>query len=103
MSTSSTIGQLSSSISGMSSSTWVLDSGASRNMFPDSKAFVSLCPTSSMSVMTADGTPMQLEGVGYVVISHLSISNVYHTPKLTLNLVSVSHLCDSSYLVFFFF
>lgn len=70
-------------------------------MSPDSKSFVSLYPSSSVSVMTADGTPMPLAGVGSVVTPHLSLSNVYHIPKLKLNLVSVSQLCDSGYSVSF--
>ncbi|KAK0599286.1 hypothetical protein LWI29_003954 [Acer saccharum] len=101
MFTSSPIGLLSPSSSGMFSSTWVLDSGASHHMSPNLSYFVSLCPTSSLSVMTADGTPMPLAGVGSVVTPCVSLSNVYHIPNLTLNLVSVSQLCDFGYLVYF--
>ena len=52
----------------------------------DSKFFVSLCSTSSVSVMIADGTPMPLEGVGSIVTLNLSLYNIYHIFKLTLNL-----------------
>jgi hypothetical protein len=52
--------------------------------------------------MTADGTPMPLAGVGSVVTSHLSLSNVYLIPQLKLNLASVGQICDSGdYLVMF--
>ncbi|KAK0598489.1 hypothetical protein LWI29_035151 [Acer saccharum] len=101
MSASSSIGQLPPSSSGMSSSIWVLDSGASHHMSPDSSSFVSLCPATSVSVMTADGSPMPLAGVGSIVTHNISLSNVYHIPNLTLNLVSVSQLCDSGYSVSF--
>ena len=48
-----------------------------------------LSPSFSIPIMTADGTPMPLAGVGSVVTPNLSVPNVYHIPKLTLNLTSV--------------
>ncbi|TXG60844.1 hypothetical protein EZV62_012207 [Acer yangbiense] len=90
MSTSSPIGLLSPSSSDMFSSTWVLDSEASHHMSPNLSSFVSLCPASSLSVMTTNGTHMPLAGVGSVVTLCVSLSNVYHIPNLTFNLVSVS-------------
>jgi len=52
--------------------------------------------------MNADGTPMPLAGVGFVVTPHLSLPNVYLIPKLKLNLAFVGQICDSSdYLVIF--
>jgi len=66
----SSIGQLPHSSSGMSHSEWVLDSGASHHMSPDSSSFTSVSLLSSIPVMTADGTPMLLEGV--VLLSYLT-------------------------------
>ena len=85
----------------MPSSEWVLDSGASHHMSPDSSSFSSLCPSPSISVMTADGTPMPLAGIGSIVMPHLFLPDVYHISKLTLNLASVGQLCDSGNLVTF--
>jgi hypothetical protein len=102
MSASSFIGQLPHSSSSMSHSEWVLDSGASYHMSPDSSSFTSVSPLSSIPVMTADGTPMPLAGVGSVVTPHLSLPNVYLILKLKLNLASVGQICDSGdYLVMF--
>ena len=102
MSASSSIGQLPHSSSGMSHSEWVLDSGASHHMSPDSSSFTSVSPLSSIPVMTADGTPMPLAGVGSVVTPHMSLPNVYLIPQLKLNLMSVGQICDSDdYLVMF--
>jgi hypothetical protein len=102
MSVSSSIGQLPHSSSGMSHSEWVLDSGASHHMSPYSSSFISVSLLSSIPVMTADGTPMPLAGVGSVVTPHLSLPNVYLIPKLKLNLASVGQICDSGdYLVMF--
>jgi len=90
-----------SDLSGISSSIWILDSGASNHMSYDRNSFLSLNPTSSLSVLTADGTPMPLGGIGSVSTSKLSLSNVYYIPNLTLSLVSISQLCDSSYSITF--
>ena len=68
-------------------------------MSSDLSFFVSLSPNSSMSVMTVDGTPMPLIGVGSIVRSSLSLLDVYHIPSFTLNLVYVSQLCQFGYLV----
>ena len=103
MSVSSLIGLSSSCSSGTSPILWVLDSGASHHMSPDLSSFVSLSHYSSVSVLTADGTPMPLAGCGSIVTPCLSLPDVYYIPKLTINLVSVSQLCESGYLVFFFF
>jgi hypothetical protein len=71
-------------------------------MSPDSSSFTSLSPFSSIPVMTADGTPMPLAGVGSVITPHLSLPNVYLIPKLKLNLASVGQIYDSGdYLVMF--
>jgi len=102
MSASSFIGQLPHSSSGMSHSEWVLDSGASHHMSPDSSSFTSVSPLSSIPVMTADDNPMPLAVVGSVVTPHLSLPNVYLIPKIKLNLASVGQKCDSGdYLVMF--
>jgi hypothetical protein len=75
--------------SGISHSEWVLDSGASHHMSPDSSSFTYLSPLSFIPVMTADGTLMPLVGVGSVVTPHMSLSNDYLILKLRLNLASV--------------
>ena len=67
MSASSFVGELTHNSSGMSSSMWILDSGASHHMSLDYYCFASMSLLSSILVMTDDGTPMALAGVGYVV------------------------------------
>ena len=88
---------------GMSSFIWVLDSRPSNHMSFDSLAFASLSPTFSMHVMTTNDTHLLLVSIGSVITPHLSLSHVYHIPNLTLNLVSISQLYDSSYLVSYSF
>ncbi|KAJ0433138.1 putative RNA-directed DNA polymerase [Helianthus annuus] len=91
----------SSSTSGILSSFWILDSGASHHMSPYLSSFVSLTSSSCASVMSASATSMPIEGIGSVVTPHISLTNVYYIPNLALNLVSVSQLCKSGYWVFF--
>jgi hypothetical protein len=103
MSASSSIGQLPHSSSGMSHSEWVLDSGVSHYMSPDSSSFTFVSLSSSIPVMIADDTPMPLAGVvGSIVTPHLSLPNVYLIPNLELNLAFVGQIYDSGdYLVMF--
>ena len=82
MSASSFIGQLPHSSSGMSHSEWVLDSSVLHHMSLNSSSFTYVSPSSSIPVMTADGTLMPLVGVGSVVTPHLSLPNVYLIPNL---------------------
>ena len=74
MSASSSVGQLIHNSSGMAFSTWILDFGASHHMSPDSSCFTYMFHSSSVLVMTINGTPMPLAGVGYVVTPNLSLS-----------------------------
>ena len=100
MSASSSVGQLNNS-SGMSSSIWILDSSVFHHMSLDSSCFAFMSHSSFIPIMIADGTPMLLAGVGYVVTSNLSLFNIYHIFKLTLNFSYIGQLCDSRNLVTF--
>ena len=72
-------------------------------MSPDLLSFVILSLNSSMSVVTTNGTLMPLVVVGSIVTHYMSLSDVYQIHNLALNLVSISRLCESGYLVFFSF
>jgi len=86
---SSSTCQLFYSSSGMSHSEWVLDSGASHHMSPDSSSFTFMSPSSSIPVITVDDTLMPLAGVGSIITPHLSLPNIYLIPNLKLNLASI--------------
>jgi len=99
---SSSISQLPHSSLGMSHSEWVLDSGASHHMSPDSSSLTFVSPLPSILVMIANGTPMPLASFGFVVTPHLSLLDVYLIPNLKLNLASIGQICDfGDYLVIF--
>lgn len=90
------------SSSGIYSHIWILDSGALHYMSFDFKSFVCLYPTSHVSIMIVDCTPIPLAGTRSISTSHFSISNVYYIPNLTLNFVFVSQLCNFRYQFFVF-
>ncbi|KAG8365262.1 hypothetical protein BUALT_Bualt18G0085900 [Buddleja alternifolia] len=81
---------------GINSSSWILDSGAGNHMSPDSSAFISISSDPpSTSVVTADGTPMSLTGIGTIHTSTISLPDVYCIPKLHMNFASAGQICDS--------
>jgi hypothetical protein len=98
---SSNKGLMPSSLSRISSSTWILDSGAAQHMSSDRESFLSLNPTSSITFKIGDGTLTSSTEVVSISTSNFSLSNVYYSPNLTWNLVSVCQLCDSGYSVMF--
>ena len=61
----------------MAPSIWILDSGASHHMYPYSSCFTSMSHSSSIHVMTVDGTPMPLACVGFVATPNLSLSLMF--------------------------
>ena len=103
MPASSSVGHLTHNSSSLSSSTWILDFGASHYMSPDSSCFTSMSHSSFDPIITTDGTPMPLASIGSIVTPNLSLSlsHVYHISNLTLNLVYVGQLCDSCNIVTF--
>jgi hypothetical protein len=54
-------------------------------MSSDSSSFAFVSHSYSIPIMTTNGTPMSLAGVGYVVTPYLFLPNVYFILKLTLN------------------
>ena len=88
--------------SGISRSTWVFDSDVTHHMTNDIFLFSYISAFSfPASVLTANGTPMSLAGIGSIVSPQLSLSDVYCLHQLTLNLISISQLCDSGHIVHF--
>ena len=89
-----------SAASGMPSSSWILDSGATLHMTSDATQLVDLRPTHLTSqVRTADGTLLSVTQSGHLTstpTSHYSIAlpDVHHVPGLALNLIFVSQLTD---------
>ncbi|XP_023762077.1 uncharacterized protein LOC111910474 [Lactuca sativa] len=68
-------GLSSSNTSGIPSSLWILDSGASLHMSPHFSSFASLSSHPPVSVMFASATPMSVEGVDSIVTPYISLTN----------------------------
>jgi hypothetical protein len=84
----------------LNSSSWIVDSGASRHMTGDCKLFTSdyaMFPK-PQPIEIANGTSLQGLGSGTIRISlagdAVTVSNVLYVPGLTTNLLSVSQLED---------
>ncbi|GJU36480.1 putative mitochondrial protein [Tanacetum coccineum] len=78
-----------------SSSKWILDSGAIHHMSYLMSQFISLNLNSSKSIVAANGNYMPLTGIGSVNTPSVALSGVYYILSLTMNLASVSKICDS--------
>ena len=79
-------------------SSWLLDSACCNHMTPYPSFF---SHTSSArhapTIHTANGSTMLVCSIGTVSTSKLSISDVFHVPKLFYNLLSVGQLADIGY------
>ena len=47
-----------------------------------------------ITIYTADGTPMPISYKGTISSPYLSLSDTFHIPKLSLNLLSIGQLCE---------
>ena len=64
-------------------------------MTPDKSQFSDKAPLKHpITIYTADGTPMLVSYKGTISSPCLSLSDTFHIPKLSLNLLSVSQLCE---------
>ena len=47
-----------------------------------------------ISIYSDDGTPMPVSHKGIICSPNLSLSDTFHIPKLSLNLLSIGQLCE---------
>jgi hypothetical protein len=74
---------------------WILDSRASFHMTHDSFHLDSLSSLhSSVSVKTADGTPLPVVGQGTLYTSSFHVPSISHVPQLHLQLSSAGQITD---------
>jgi GAG-pre-integrase domain/Integrase core domain len=89
-------------LSGMLSSKWYFDSGASNHMTGTSKSFVSLSPyQGSCQITTADGTNLPISGTGTVLVNNTKLEDVLLVPKLSTNLISIGQIVENNCNVLF--
>ena len=82
-----------STVSG-NSPTWLLDSGCCNHMSSSPNVIPSHTPSSLPTIYTANGSSMHVSHQGTISTPNLSVSNVYHIPQLTHNLLSVGQLTE---------
>lgn len=81
----------------LSSSTWIIDSGASSHISHDLKYFSSFTLTSNKFVVVPNNTKISVSGIGHITLSpSLILKNVLYIPSFHVNLISVSCLLNTS-------
>lgn len=82
---------------------WILDSGANDHVCSSLKLFSCYHKIQPISVCLPNGSVVIAKHAGTIQFSpHLQINNVLYTPDFSLNLVSVSKLCQSTNCKFIF-
>jgi hypothetical protein len=77
---------------GASSSSWVLDSGASFHVTSDRSQLGCKSVNDGASIQTADGTSCSITHEGSLSTSHFSVPDVSFVPKLSMKLLSVGQV-----------
>lgn len=74
-------------------STWIIDSGATDHMTNSSHKFITCSPCpSNKKISTADVTLVRVAGQGDIKLnSNITLKNVLHIPRLTVDLISVKN------------
>ena len=91
-----------SALSGMSPSSWLMDSACCNYMTPHSSLFseLKLAPH-PLNICTANGSTMSGHNIGSVSTSNLSVLGVFNIPDLSYNLFSVGQLAELGYRIIF--
>ena len=91
-----------STLSGMSSSSWLMDSTCCNHMTPHLSLFSELKHAPHpLNIRTANGSTMSSHNIGSFSISNLSVPRVFNVPDLSYNLFSVGQLTELGYCIIF--
>ena len=81
---------------------WYLDSGCSRHMIGDRSLFKVFKSKKGCNVTFGDGSKSQIKGKGIISLpGRPDIANVLYVESLTVNLLSISQICDQYFIVLF--
>ena len=91
-----------SALSGMSPTSWLMDSTCCNHMTPHSSLFseLKLAPH-PLNIRTVNGSTMSGHNIGSVSTSNLSVLGVFNVPDLSYNLFSVGQLAELGYRIIF--
>ena len=85
-------------LSGMSPTSWLMDSACCNHMTPHSSSFSELQPAPHpLNIRTANGSTMSGHNIGSVSTSNLSVLGVFNVPDLSYNLFSMGQLVELGY------
>ena len=88
--------------SGMSPSSWFMDSAYCNHMTPHSSLFSQLDPTPHLlNICIATSSIMFGHSIGYISASNLLAPEVFNVPNLSYNLFSVRQLAELVYRISF--
>ena len=91
-----------SALSGMSPSSWLMDSACCNHITPHSSLFSELKPASHpFNIRTANGSTVFGHNIGSVSTSNLSVPGVFNVLDLSCNLFSVGQLAELGYCIIF--
>ena len=80
-----------------SKQTWFFGTAYCNHMTPNESQFSDKTPLKHpITIYIADGTPMLVSHKGTISSPCLSLSDTFHIPKLSLNLLSIGQLCELS-------
>ena len=84
-----------SALSGMSPSSWLMDSAYCNHMTPHSSLFSELKPTlHPLNISTANGSTMSGHNIGSISTSNLLVPGIFNVPDLSKNSFSVGQLAE---------
>ena len=91
-----------SALSGMSPTSWLMDSTCCNHMTPHSSLFSELQHAPHpFSIRTANGSTMFGHNIGSVLTSNLLVLGVFNVPDISYNLFSVGQLAELGYRIIF--
>ena len=91
-----------SALSGMSPSSWLMDSVCCNHMTPHSFLISESKPAPhSLNIRTANSSTMFSHNIGSISTSNLLVPGVFNVPNLSYNLFSVGQLAELGYRIIF--
>ncbi|KAL0008475.1 hypothetical protein SO802_009977 [Lithocarpus litseifolius] len=89
-------------LSGLSPSSWLMDSACCNHMIPHSSLFFEFKPTPHpLNIRTANVSTMSSHNISSVSTSNLSVLGVFNVLDLSYNLFSVGQLAELGYRIIF--
>ena len=85
-------------LSGMSPSSWLMDSACCNHVTPHSSLFCQLEPAPHpLNIRTANDSTMFGHNIGFILTSNLLVLRVFNVHNLSYNLFSVRQLVELGY------